>query len=237
MKKRILLATMALMIGFLVVSCTGATTTNTPTTTTTAQLLSSITFSGVLETTSVGVHAIRYQVSVSGVVAQRWRYITVNGPEGVEGEMLINPNFDLGTAGWDDPAVVYNADGSSMTLTVDTGALKAEVIAGSNIYTPRFGQMNVPFEMGKTYEVRFDAKSSVAKTINCQVGELLSGAPYFTDFKPGITIHKELTTEWASYSNLVRSIVLQLMPQYGLIILSSSKRQLTPIPSLRFSPA
>jgi hypothetical protein len=155
---------------------------------------------GTLDTKNVGVHAVRYIVTVGTLVATRWRYITVNEPEGVEGEMLVNPNFDLGTAGWDSPSVVYIADGAAMTLSVDNGALKAEVVSGANPYTPRFGQMNVPFEAGKTYEISFDAKSSVVKPINLQVGELLNGAPYFTDFKPGLTVHRTIGLEWARYS-------------------------------------
>ncbi|MCF7930529.1 MAG: carbohydrate binding domain-containing protein [Acholeplasmataceae bacterium] len=153
----------------------------------------------MLDTTKTGAHAIRYEVSVDGIVAQTWRYITVNPPQAGEGEMLVNPNFDNGTAGWDDPSVVYNADGSSMTLSVENGALKAEVVAGANPYTPRFGQMNVPFEQGKAYKVSFDAKSSVEKIINLQVGELLSASPWFTDFKPSQTEHRTITTEWANY--------------------------------------
>lgn len=154
----------------------------------------------VLDTTKTGAHAIRYEVSVSGIVAQTWRYITVNPPQAVEGEMLVNPDFANGTAGWDDPSVVYNGDGSSMTLSVEDGALKAEVVAGSNVWTPRFGQMNVPFEQDTTYEISFDAKANVAKTINLQVGELLSSSPWFTDFKPSQTEHRLITTEWATYS-------------------------------------
>ena len=153
----------------------------------------------MLDTTKVGVHGIRYEVKVDTFTAQRWRYITVKAPEVVEGEMLVNKDFAQGTAGWDDPSVVYNADGSSMTLSVEDGALKAEVVAGSNIYTPRFGQMNVPFEEGKAYKVSFDAKSSVEKTINLQVGELLTSAPWFEDFKPGNVVHRTITTAWANY--------------------------------------
>jgi len=153
----------------------------------------------MLDTTKTGAHAIRYEVAVDQIVAQHWRYITVNPPQAVEGEMLVNPDFSNGTAGWDDPSVVYNGDGSSMTLTVEDGALKAEVVAGSNPYTPRFGQMNVPFEQGKAYKVIFDAKSSVEKIINLQVGELLSASPWFTDFKPSQTEHRTITTEWATY--------------------------------------
>ncbi|MDO9629034.1 MAG: carbohydrate binding domain-containing protein, partial [Acholeplasmataceae bacterium] len=161
---------------------------------------SAISATHMLDTTKTGTHAIRYEVRIGSVLVQSWRQITVKSPAVVEGEYLINPDFALGTAGWDDPFVVYNADGSSMTLSTEAGALKAEVVAGSNVYTPRFGQMNVPFKQGQAYRVSFDAKSSVNKTINLQVGELLASAPWFTDFKPGNTVHKLITTEWATYS-------------------------------------
>jgi hypothetical protein len=84
-------------------------------------------------------------------------------------------------------------------LSDEEGALKAEVVAGGQSYIPRFTQMNVPFEQGKAYKVSFAAKSSVEKTINLQVGELLSSAPWFTDFKPGQTVHRTITTTWANY--------------------------------------
>jgi len=154
----------------------------------------------MLDTQAVGAVAIKYVVTVGEFVAEKWRYLTVLNPEQVEGQMLINPDFSAGTGGWTDPAVNYVADGAAMEITAEDGALKVDVVAGSNVYTPRFGQMNVPFENGKTYEITFRAKSSVEKEINLQVGELLSGAPYFTDFKPGLAISKVITTEWATYS-------------------------------------
>jgi hypothetical protein len=160
-----------------------------------------ISATGDLDTSKTGTVLVRYEVRVGDLLAQRNRYITVNPPEAVEGEMLINPDFASGTAGWDDSANgFYNADGSSLVLSTEDGALKAEVVSGANVYTPRFGQQNVPFEQGKTYKVSFDAKSSVVKTINLQVGELLSSSPWFTDFKPGITVHQEIGTVWANYS-------------------------------------
>ncbi len=60
--------------------------------------------------------------------------------------------------------------------------------------------MGIPFEEGKTYEIKFEAKSSVEKVINLQVGELLDNAPWFVDFKPMQVEHRTITTEWASYS-------------------------------------
>ncbi len=165
---------------------------------------SEITDEGVLDTTATGNHVVKYEVEVEGILAQKFRTITVREPQAVEGEMLLNPDFSQGTAGWDNPSVVYIADGAAMTLSTEevdgNPALKAEVVAGTNSYTPRFGQMNVPFEQGVTYEVSFKAKSSVEKVINLQVGELLDGPPYFRDFKEGLTIHKTITTEWATYS-------------------------------------
>ncbi len=155
----------------------------------------------ILDTKQVGVHAVRYEVVVNDTVARKFRYITVTGPTAVEGQMLINAEFADGTGGWDDPAVVYIADGASMTLSSEDGALKADVVAGTNSYTPRFGQMNVPFENGKTYEVSFDAKSSVEKMINLNAGELLSEAPYFVNFlATGQIEHRLITTEWARHS-------------------------------------
>jgi hypothetical protein len=154
---------------------------------------------GALDTTSTGVHAVRYNVVASGITSQKWRYITVSDPVSTGG-MLINPDFSLGTAGWDSPSVVYNADGSALTLSTEEGALKAVVTAGANSYTPRFGQMNVPFENDTTYEVSFRAKSLVDKDIKLQVGELLAGPPYFTDFMVGQTEIRTITTDWETYS-------------------------------------
>jgi len=160
----------------------------------------SIATDGTLDTTVAGNVALRYQVTVGTVTSQHWRYITVNPQQAAEGEYLVNPDFSDGLTGWNDANVNYVADGAEMTLSVVDGALQAVVVAGSNAWTPRFGQMNVPFDNGVTYEISFRAKSSVEKTINLQVGELLSASPYFTDFKPGLTIHKTIGTEWATYS-------------------------------------
>jgi hypothetical protein len=166
----------------------------------TVQSVATISALGVLDTQSVGVAAVKYQVKVGNVTGEKWRYLTVLNPTAVEGEMLINGDFSGGTGGWTDPNVNYISDGAEMTISADNGTLKVEVVAGSNVWTPRFGQMNVPFEQNKTYQVSFKAKSSVEKTINLQVGELLTSDPWFTDFKPGQTEHRLITTEWATYS-------------------------------------
>lgn len=153
---------------------------------------------GEVDTTDTGTHAIRYTVTVGTVIAQKWRNVVVLPPEIIEGSMLINPDFELGTAGWDDGSVVYIADGAEMTLSADAGAIKAEVVAGWNFFTPRFGQMNVPFELDTTYEITFDAKSSVEKTIVIQLGQVIGVAPWWIEFAPDT--QKTIGIDWATYS-------------------------------------
>ncbi|MGB1097206.1 MAG: carbohydrate binding domain-containing protein, partial [Acholeplasmataceae bacterium] len=157
---------------------------------------------GALDTLQAGVHFVRYEVRVGDIIAQYSRNITVKAPVAVEGELVVNGDMAAGIGGWNDPAVVYVADGAAMTLSSEDGALKAEVTAGANFFTPRFGQMNVPFENGKTYEITFEAKSSVEKEIALQVGELLPAAPWYNDFLPSAEniFYRTITTEWATYS-------------------------------------
>lgn len=163
---------------------------------------------GVVNTTVPGSIDVRYEARIvitdeaepRTVLAQVWRKITVLAPPPVEGQLLQNGDFALGIVGWNDPAVVYIADGAQMTLEVVDGILNADVTVGTNPYTPRFGQMGIPFEQGKSYKVSFSAKSSAPKTIHSQVGELLAAAPYFINFRgtlPGLYFN--LTTEFAEY--------------------------------------
>ena len=157
------------------------------------------TTTGELDTTRTGVHTVQYRVQVGVLVATKFRNVTVGQPQSTGG-MLLNPDFALGTAGWTDPSVVYNESGSSIEFDTEDGALKVVVVTSPVAYAPRFGQMNVPFEIDTTYEVSFRAKSSAAKPINLNAGELLTSAPWFTDFKPGQPEERTIGTEWATYS-------------------------------------
>ncbi len=157
------------------------------------------TTTGELDTTRTGVHTVQYRVQSGTIVATKFRNVTVQQPESTGG-MLLNPDFALGTAGWTDPSVVYNESGSSIEFDTEDGALKVVVVTSPVAYAPRFGQMNVPFEIDTTYEVSFRAKSSAAKPINLNAGELLTSAPWFTDFKPGQPEVRTIGTEWATYS-------------------------------------
>lgn len=157
----------------------------------------------VLDTTKAGQHTIKYSVEVEGILAEKFRFITVSDPVAAEGEMLVNADFSDGTMGWVDNKA-YFVDQAALTLTTEevdgNPALKAEVTAGWEAVRPRFGQLNIPFELGKTYEVSFDAKSSVDKTITIQMGELLDAAPWIVDFMVPDKLKVDITTEWDTYS-------------------------------------
>ncbi len=162
--------------------------------------LGTISTTGVVDTTVSETFVVKYSVTVGELTADAYRNITVNAPQAVEGEMVVNPEFTDGIAGWD----TWNSSGT-ITLSADAGALKAIVTSSGDAHDPRISQMNVPFELDTVYEVSFKAKASAVKSINLQVGELLAAAPYFIDFrddfvKAGALVHKEIGLDWATYT-------------------------------------
>jgi hypothetical protein len=162
---------------------------------------------GVLDSTKTGVHAVRYTVTVGSIVAQQWRNITVLQPEAVQGMMVQNGDFSLGTAQWNNPPAYFELDGGQFaSFTVVEGELRLDIVAsGSQVVFPRFGQMNIPFLQGKTYEISFDARSSVSRIISMQMGRLLPAAPWFDDFLEQFPMAERffrptLTTSMATYT-------------------------------------
>lgn len=59
----------------------------------TFQSTATISATGVLDTETVGVAAVKYIVTVGNVTGEKWRYLTVLNPTAVEGQMLINRDF------------------------------------------------------------------------------------------------------------------------------------------------
>jgi hypothetical protein len=154
---------------------------------------------GDMDTTQLGLHAVRYTINYEGILVQKWRYLTVPLPDLPRVGMVINGNFQYGLIGWNNPEVVFTGSGQ-LTLDIDEGALRAVVTTGNDAWTPRFGQMNVPFEINKSYQVSFKAKSSVTKTIGVNIGELLPNDPFFVDFKPRQDHSFIIQPTWDTYT-------------------------------------
>lgn len=152
---------------------------------------------GTLDTSSPGTHLVRYEVEVGKVRLQQWRNLAVKSPERTDDALIQNGDFAQGTAYW-------TADQGAIDLSIEDGAVKAEIIAGAGAHEPRLYQMDIPFEEGKSYKISFEGKATPDKTINLQVGELLPAAPWFTDFKPRQVETAALTEDWDSYSYTFR---------------------------------
>lgn len=156
---------------------------------------------GEVNTSIPGEIKVRYEVRIEVgediVLAQPWRTITVLRPE--RGDELIQN----GIAYWEK----YEASGGSVNVTEDEGGLKLEVITGSATHEPRISQMEVPYEMGKTYKISFEAKALEEKTINIQSGELLSDAPWFIEFHKGQIVRPTITTEWDTYEYVFKHVL------------------------------
>ncbi len=153
----------------------------------------------VITAVSAGEVLIRYRVTVTvgenQVEDTQFRNVVIITPPKPEGELVANGDFSDSMAFWDTYLGVGN-----MELDFEENALKVTLTAVGAAYEPRVTQMGIPFEKGKAYKISFKAKALAPKKINAQVGELLANDPWFVDFKPGQTVHFDITTEWAEYS-------------------------------------
>jgi len=161
---------------------------------------SSIEVAGTVDMAAVGTYFLRYSVSdAAGNTREETRYITVEVDTSELGdEMVPNGNFDLGWAIW---SATTGLEGGTAEYTVNDGVLEVDIasVAGAE-WEPRLENNGITFENGKTYEVSFDAWAEAPRPIKVQVGELLDGPPYFTDFKPGQRTIFDLGTEAENYS-------------------------------------
>ncbi len=159
-----------------------------------------ITVSGVVNTANTGTFFLKYSVTDSaGNKTEATRYITVEvDPEQLGDALIQNGDFSLGWAVWH---MTTGNEGGAGTTTVTDGVLEVDVTAVSGgLWEPRLESNVIDFVQGTTYEVSFDAKAAAARSVHVQVGELLSSAPWFTDYKPGQTEIFDLSTDWQTFT-------------------------------------
>ncbi len=109
--------------------------------------------------------------------------------------MVMQSTFEepLGWGAW-------AGEGATSTASVVNGELVIDVVnngAGVPWATQVF-QEGLTFVSGLTYTIEFDAKSSVARQMNVNVGEPLTVDPWWIEFKAVDEV--ELGTEWAHYT-------------------------------------
>jgi hypothetical protein len=151
---------------------------------------------GTLNTETVMNAVVKYSITLTDpeYYIEVLRTITIKAPERPAGEMIANPSFADGMLHWD----TYTGAGAATFTPDGENGIKIEITAVGDKWEPRITQMGVPFENGKAYKISFEAKALEPKTVNLQVGELLSGAPYFVNFKTAL-VTRVIGTEWATY--------------------------------------
>lgn len=155
--------------------------------------------SGVVDTTKTGKYFLKYViVDEAGNRSEATRYVTVVVDTSSLGDELVqNGDFSLGNAVWH----LGQGEGSDGSFSVvDEVGVVTVTTPSWNPWAPRLESNVIEFENGQTYQITFDAKADAIRSINVQVGELLDGAPWFVDYKPGQVEIFDLTTDWVTYT-------------------------------------
>ena len=163
-------------------------------------ITSSIVITGTVDTATTGVYFLKYSsTDAAGNKTEATRYVTVEvDPSLIGDELIPNGDFSLGWSLWDSTT---GNEGGGANFSVVDGVLNVEVTSVSGgKWEPRFSSRGIEMENGQTYEISFRAKADAARSIHIQVGQVLSAAPWFVDFKEGQTVIFDLGTEWADYS-------------------------------------
>lgn len=163
-------------------------------------ITSSITITGTVDTSATGTYFLKYSVTdEAGNKREVTRYVYVEvDPALIGDEMVPNGDFSLG---WEIWTTTTGLEGGNANFAVVDGELEIEITSVSGgLWEPRLENQGIAFEQGKTYQVSFDARAVAPRSVHVQVGELLSSAPWFDNFKEGQTTIFDLTTTMATYS-------------------------------------
>ena len=117
-------------------------------------------------------------------------------------ELLLNPSFDTGTTSWSFyvEAASAKAIGTRDTVEYDTAPASYRIESvnkGTAQNQIQFYTVGLNIEAGKTYNLKFKAKS----TVDCKIPSvypMMKGSPY-TKYATPVT-NLFVSTEWNSYS-------------------------------------
>ena len=156
--------------------------------------------SGSVNTSETGSYFLRYTVKDSEDLSnEATRYVTVEvDPDMVGDELLPNGDFSMGMSFW---TTTTGLEGGTGNFEVVDGELRVEVTGVSGGYwEPRLENIGIEFVQGQAYQVTFEARAEDPRAIHVQVGELLDGAPWFTNFKPAVPVIVDLDDTMTEYS-------------------------------------
>ncbi len=140
---------------------------------------------------------VKLEVIVDGkVVTSTIISVVVKYVAPVTDDIIINGDFATGSV---DPFTKGEFNGGNGTMEVVNEELKLTVTAlgwvNGGEAAPRVESNVFTLEDGKFYEVTFDVRANVPTSVQVQVGELLSDAPYFNEtFTKVFAVSTEMTT-------------------------------------------
>jgi hypothetical protein len=153
-----------------------------------------------VDITELGMYFLKYTVSdLAGNTVEEVRYITVVYNVLEDEKNIVNGDFTYGLFSW--KIYTVSAGGDGIFTEVDEELVVEIVSINDGIkWEPRIHNEGIYFEQGKTYQVSFDAKSDLPRSIKMHIGELFNGAPYFQYFMgDGQTIY-DLSTVYQTFT-------------------------------------
>lgn len=155
---------------------------------------------GNVDTTDLGIYYLKYTVTdESGNKLEAIRYISVVYIRDADSPMITNGEFSLSIYSW----IIYNvSSGGFADFQVIDDELVVDIksINDGIVWEPRIHNEGIYFEQGKTYQISFDARSDLPRSIHVHIGELFSSNPWFIGFMDiGTKIH-DLSTTYQTYT-------------------------------------
>ena len=128
-----------------------------------------------------GTYQIKYVITINGQKYNLYRSVTVIFELPQSDDLVVNGDFELGAT---DPFTKSEFDNGGATLSVvkngENHELKVDVTAVSwQLVSPRVETNEFALTNGKYYKLSFKARADEARSIQVQVGQLLSEAPWF----------------------------------------------------------
>ena len=128
-----------------------------------------------------GTYQIKYVIIIDGEKYNLYRTVTVIFELPQSDDLVVNGDFELGAT---DPFGKNEFDGGGATLSVvkngENHELKVDVTAVSwQLVSPRVETNEFALTAGKYYKLTFKARAEEARSIQVQVGQLISEAPWF----------------------------------------------------------
>ena len=128
-----------------------------------------------------GEYQIKYVVTIDGVKYNLYRKVTIIFELPQTDDLIVNGDFELGAT---DPFTKSEFDNGGATLSVvkegENHLLKVDITSVSwQLVSPRVETNEFALTAGKYYKLSFKAKADEARSIQVQVGQLISEAPWF----------------------------------------------------------